>query len=156
MPLRVQGQLFPGGIEMRVFANAGKNIQDLAPGGRGILHAVGGKQRQLCSAGQVNQWLVRPLFSADQMPLNFYENVLSPKRIDQKLRAIRRSPGTARILRAPFGILPDGFLRQDAANSTLEACAPQAKKRDQSLSELRELIPLHRTLSFFAAQMRPG
>jgi hypothetical protein len=43
-------------------------------------------------------------------------------------------PGSARILRASFGILPNELLvrcppaqecsRQDAANGTLEACAP--------------------------------
>ena len=37
----------------------------------------------------------------------------------------RRIRGSARILRAPFGILPNGFLRQDAANNRRAACAPQ-------------------------------
>jgi hypothetical protein len=47
------------------------------------------------------------------------------------LRDVRNVLGSARILRAAFGILPNASdligsrFRQDAATGTLETCAPQ-------------------------------
>ena len=45
MALGILGEQFACGIQMRVLANAGENIQHFASVRLGILHAVGGEKR---------------------------------------------------------------------------------------------------------------
>ena len=91
------------------------------------------------------------------MPLELNENIFATKHADQESRAIRDSLGSARVSRVGEGVLAivnffERLFRRDAETSTRDACAPQ--KGDQPFHKLRQFIPTHCALSFFAAQMR--
>ena len=100
------------------------------------------------------------------MPLELNKNIFATKGIDQKSRAVFCLLGSTDCQPVASGSLPDalGFytrgmercLRQAATNYRLAACAPRPKERHQTFRELRQLIPTHCALSFFAAQMRLG
>ena len=169
MALGVLGQQFSGGIEMGVFADAGENIQDLAPVRLRILHPIGREERQPSAPRKIDQLPIYPLFAAKEMPLNFDENIFAAKGIDQKFGTVRRTLGSARVSRAGFGVAPERSLQFQLAvdllglessrwrrrhASTRDACAPRSKERDQPFRKLRQLIPLHRAFPFLAAQMR--
>src|SRR6266480_4060713 len=166
MPFAVSGEQFPGSIQMRVLANTGENIEDLSPVRPGVVHTVRSQDRQSIMRGKIDKLLINAFLSANEVALKFNKNILTSECLDQKLRAIREILGSAPCQRATSGSLPDGIgvvthkarrcLRQAAASYRLTACAPRPKKRDQSLGELRQLIPLNRALPFFAAQMRLG
>jgi hypothetical protein len=59
--------------------------------------------------GKINQLLIGALFTTKKVALNFDKDVVRPERVDQKLRAIRRIPGSAGCQPAPSGSLPDGI-----------------------------------------------
>jgi hypothetical protein len=82
MAFGVLCQQLTGGVEMGVLANAGKDIEDLAPGGRGVLHSIGGEEREPVMTRQIQAWLVGAIFSAKTMPLNFYKNIFTTKGVD--------------------------------------------------------------------------
>src|SRR6266516_4386079 len=170
MSLAVSGEQFPGSIQMGVLANTGENIEDLSPVRPGILHTVRGQDRQSIMCGKIDKLSVDALFAANEMALNFDKNILTSECLDQKLHAIF-GLGSARVSRVGFGVAPKQFFEkfptrcrfrasrkvrdgEDALASTRDACATQ--KRDQSLRELRQFIPLNRALPFFATQMRLG
>jgi hypothetical protein len=86
-------------------------------------------------SSKIDKLPVYAFFAAQKMPLNFDENIFVTERVDQKLRALFNVPGSARILRAPVGILPNGKSRQDAAASRLEARAPLLTARMTLVSD---------------------
>ena len=132
---------------MRVFANTGKNIQDLASVGLRILHTVCSDERQLMRAGKVDQLAIYLFFATNEMALKFNTNVFAAECVDEKFRAILRLLGSTGCQPVASGSLPDALcvctrglkrgLRQAAANYRLAACAPRSKERDQTFSELR-------------------
>ena len=90
--------------------------------------------------GEIDQFSINAFFAANEVTLNFNENVFAAERIDKQLRVVSRILGSARLQRAGFGILPKrtfGESRstrqveskkssrmQNAFASTLQACAP--------------------------------
>ena len=88
MTLGILGEQFAGGIEMRVFANAGENIQHLASVRLRVLHAVCGDERQLMRARKIDQFAINPFFAANEMPLKFDKNIFASEDVDQKFGAI--------------------------------------------------------------------
>src|SRR5437870_8956917 len=108
-------------------------------------------------ARKINQFAINAFLAANEMPLDFHEDIFATKRIDQELRAIFCVLGSTGCQPVAFGSLPDAIsprerrfvpsLRQAAANNRLAACASQSEERDQSLRKLRQFIPSHRAFS---------
>src|SRR5437868_10557017 len=94
MSLGVLSQQFTGGIEMGVFADAGENVGHLAAIGFCILHSVSGEERQAKMIREINKLVVDLVFTANEMSLNFHENIFATESIDEKLRAIVGSAGS--------------------------------------------------------------
>src|SRR5438105_14539294 len=88
MTLRVLCQQFAGGIEMRVLADAGENIDDLTAIGLCVLHPICRQDRQSIMSRQIDKFGVQAFFAPQKMSLDFNEDVFPTKNIDQKLRAI--------------------------------------------------------------------
>ena len=107
MTLGILGKQFAGGIEMRVFANAGENIQHLASVRLGVFHAVCGEERQLMRARKIDQFAVNPFFAANEMPLKFDKNIFVSEDVDQKFGAMFRVLGSAGCQPVASGSLPD-------------------------------------------------
>ena len=82
---------------MRVLANAGENIQHFTSVRLRVLHAVGGDQRQSIRMRQIDQFAIDSFFAANEMPLDFDENVFAPESVDQKFSAVCRILGSARL-----------------------------------------------------------
>ena len=166
MTLGILGEQFAGGIKMRVFANAGENIQHLASVRLRVFHAVCGDERQLMRTRKLDQFAVNPFLAANEMPLKFDKNIFAAEDVDEEFGAMFRVLGSAGCQPVASGSLPDVLsvcmrrvkrcLRQAAANYRLAACAPQIQKRDQAVGKLRQLIPAHCAFAFFTAQMRLG
>src|SRR6266566_6590768 len=176
MPLAVSSEQFPSGIQVRVFANTGENIENLPAVRPGILHAICRQDRQSIGAREIDKFAIDALLSAKEMPLNFHEHILAPESIDQELRAVCRILGSARVSRVGDGVLAitnfscaiqalkfrfkERLLRRDTESPrrtgicTRDACATQ--KRDKSSRKLRQLAPSHCALSFLTPQMRLG
>src|ERR1044072_7531370 len=83
---------------MGVLANAGENIECLPAVRTGILHPVRRDDEEPKMFREIRELPVDPIFSAQEMTLNFDEDVLAPKDVDQQLRAICGTPGSARAL----------------------------------------------------------
>src|SRR5450631_4013477 len=159
MTLAVLRQQFSRNIEMRVFADAGEDIEHLSPERRGVLHTIRRQDRQSICARKIDKLTVHPFFAANEMALNFDVKILASERVDEKLGVVGDILGSARVSRAGDGVLAiANFLkrlfRRDAETSTRDACAPQSKERDQSFRELRQFVPANSAFSFFAAEMR--
>src|SRR5712691_1586569 len=77
-------------------------------------------------------------------------------------RAIFFVPGSARALACTIRRLAEWTRSRrkvsggGAGNNMRGACAPQPQKNNETIRELRQLVPLHSAHSFFAAQMRLG
>ena len=71
-----------------MLANAGENIQHLAPGRLGILHPIGRDQRQSKFRGEINQRPINPIFAPQKMPLNFNIHIFAAESLDQTLRTV--------------------------------------------------------------------
>ena len=82
MPFGILGEQHSGGIQVGVLANAGKNIEHFTAGGGGVLHSVGCQQRKTKSLRQIDQLLVKLIFPANKVPLNFDVNIFTTKRVD--------------------------------------------------------------------------
>src|SRR6476660_9375847 len=146
MTFGISRQQFSSGIEMSVFTNAGENIQHLTSVRFRVLHAICGDERQAICAGEINQFAIDAVLVANEMPLKFNKNVFAAESIDQKSSAVRGIPGSARLQRDGFGMLPKRTsktllstritLIENAFVSPLQACAPRSKERDQAFLEL--------------------
>jgi len=82
MALGISRDQFASDVEMRVFANTGENIQDLAAVGLGVLHTVCSDDRQSMCARQIDQFSINAFFAANEMPLKFNENIIGAECID--------------------------------------------------------------------------
>jgi hypothetical protein len=82
MAFGISRDQFSGGVQMRVFANTGENIQDFASVRPGVLHTVCSDERQLMRARQIDQFSIDAFFAANEMTLKFDENVFASERID--------------------------------------------------------------------------
>ena len=100
MPFAVLREQFSSGIQMRVFANTGENIEDFAPVRLGVLHPVCSQNGQSICARQIDKLSIDAFLSAKEMPLNFNEHIFAPENIDQKLGAVCDTLGSARVSRA--------------------------------------------------------
>src|SRR5439155_5437496 len=141
---------FSRSIEVRVLANAGENIHHLASIRLCILHAIRSEKRQSICTRKINQLAIDAFFAANEMSLNFNENIVAPESIDQQFDAVRARLGSARVSRAGEGVLAianfsdrsksmisgeffERLFRRNAETSTRDACATQ--KGDQPLRE---------------------
>jgi hypothetical protein len=82
MAFGISRDQFAGGVQMRVFANTGENIQDFASVRLGVLHTVCSDERQSMRARQIDQLSISAFFTANEMALKFDENVFPSERID--------------------------------------------------------------------------
>ena len=64
MSLAVLGEEFSSGIQMRVFANTGENIENFAPVRLCVLHPIRGQNGQSIRARKIDQLPIDPLLSA--------------------------------------------------------------------------------------------
>ena len=159
MPLAVLCEQFPRRIKVCVLANTGENVENVASSGLRILDAVRRQDRQSIMRGKIDKLPVDPLFTAQEVPLNFNVNIFASERVDKKLGVVGGIPGNARVSRAGDGVLAiANFLkrlfRRDAKTNMRDACATQ--QCNQTLTKFRQLFPLHCAFSFFTAQMRLG
>ena len=88
MAFGILREQFAGSIQMRVFANAGENIQHFASVRLGVLHAICGDERQSMRTGKIDQFAINAFFATNEMPLNFNKNIFAAERVDQKLSAV--------------------------------------------------------------------
>src|SRR5260370_21017173 len=100
---------------------------------------------------KIDQFTVNAFLAANEMPLEFHENIFAAKSVDQDLHLVSKRLGSARLQRAGKCILHSrtfcawqtcrSSFRQNAESlsrtgiSTLQACAPQ--KYYQTFRELR-------------------
>ena len=82
MAFGILREQFAGGIQMRVFANTGENIQDFASVRLGVLHTVCSDERQSMRARQIDQFSINAFLAANEMSLKFNENVFAAECID--------------------------------------------------------------------------
>jgi hypothetical protein len=82
MAFGILREQFAGGIQMRVFANTGENIQDFASVRPGVLHTVCSDERQSMRPRQIDQFSINAFFPATEMALKFDENVFPSERVD--------------------------------------------------------------------------
>ena len=129
MSLRVLGEEFASSIEVGVFADTGENVDNFAAVRFRVLDAVSGDEPERKLMRKIDQLPVSLLFAANEMTLQFYENIFAAERVDQKLEAIRGILGSARFQRADCGILPQFSARQDAELCTQDGCAPRTSAR---------------------------
>src|SRR5258708_7107383 len=122
MPLAVLSKKFSSGIEMRVLANAGENIEHFASARRGVLHTVRSEKREAMMIRQIDQLLIDAIFTTDEMSLKFDVNIIATECVDQKLRTMFRILGSARVSRAGDDVSSSRILRssfrRDAETST--------------------------------------
>ena len=125
-----------------MLANAGKNVEHFAPGGGGVLDAIGRDKRQLIMFREVDQLAIDSLLASHEMPLDFDIDVIGAKGLDQALGAFRRplgstgcycSSATGTFL--PGARVPPSFERKevrggDAAPTTGDSpCSPIQRAR---------------------------
>jgi len=82
MAFGISRDQFAGGVQMRVFANTGENIQDFASIPLGVLHTVCSDERQSMCARQIDQFSINAFFAANEMPLDFNENIFAAESIE--------------------------------------------------------------------------
>ena len=82
MAFGILGEQFACGIEMRVFANAGENIQHLASVRLCVLRSVCGQERQSMCQCNIDQLTIDAFFTANEMPLKLNKNVSAAEDID--------------------------------------------------------------------------
>ena len=96
MALGVLGQQSASRIEMSVLANAGEDIEHFASVGFRILDAVRRDNRQAMRPRKIDKVPVQLFLPANEMPLDFDENIFASERVDQNPRAIFCILGSAR------------------------------------------------------------
>src|SRR6266481_9094854 len=109
MTLGILGKQFAGGVEMRVFANAGENVQHLASVRLRVLHAVCGDERQLIRARKLDQFAIDAVFAANEVPLKFDKNIFVSEDVDETSRAMFRVLGSTGCQPVASGSLPDAL-----------------------------------------------
>jgi hypothetical protein len=120
MALGILSEEFAGGVEMSVFANAGKNVEDLPAIRARVLDAVRGDHGQAMLFREIAELLVYPIFAAKKVALDFDVNVFATEDVDEKLHTIHATlesdqPVTKFADLAP----PDGAFAFDAAQMRL-------------------------------------
>src|SRR4051794_33451875 len=88
MPLCILGQQFPGGIQMSVFTDTGKDVYYFAAIRFGVLDTVSRQQRQGKMGSQIGQLLILSFFTAHEVALEFNEDVCATEGVDHALEAI--------------------------------------------------------------------
>ncbi len=136
MPLGVGRERVARGVEMRVQARAGEDIEHLAARRVVVQHAVGGQQRQALRVGQIDQQRVQRPLLAPAMALDFDEEILLPENAAQAIELLlgRRAPARGKMP-AQRALLVAG-------------------ERDQALGKLGQFLPGDARLVFGRAQ--PG
>jgi hypothetical protein len=82
MALGVLSQEFTGRIEMGVLADAGKNVENLATIRARILNTVRRDDPEAMLFRQIAELLVDPIFTAEEMPLDFHVNIFAAEDVD--------------------------------------------------------------------------
>jgi len=107
MALGILGEQFAGGIEMRVFANAGENIQYLATVRLRVLRSVCGQERQSKCECKIDQFAIGAFFTANEMPLKLNKNISAAEGVDRWIvEYAELSDRLARSWRFPMLTLP--------------------------------------------------
>src|SRR3954470_659672 len=107
MALGVLSEQFAGGIKMRVFADAGENVEDLATVSTRVLNAVRRDDWQTMLLRKIAELLVQVIFAAHEVALDFDVNVFAAEGIDQKLGVVGRILGSTDCHPVGSGSLPD-------------------------------------------------
>src|SRR5450759_4299440 len=113
---------------MRVLTNAGENIENFAPVRLRVLHAICGQDRQSIVSGKIDKFLIDSFFATQKMALNLNVNIFAAERVDEKLRAVSETLGSARASRAGDGAL--AIANFFFAGSSWQVCTPQSKECD--------------------------
>src|SRR4051812_47566677 len=93
MPLCILGQQFPGGIQMSVFTDTGKDVYYFTAVRFGVLDTVSRQQRQAKMVSQIDQLLILSFFTAHEVALDFNEDVCATEGVDQESEAIGGAVG---------------------------------------------------------------
>ena len=134
MSFRVAAQQFARGIEMGVLADAGEDVERLPAVGTRVLHAIRGDDRQAILFRQIAELLIDPIFAAQEVALDFDDNIVATEDVDKKLRAFRGTLGSAGCQPAPSGSLPDGsFMRPRNTGRCLRQAERSARSRSRRL-----------------------
>src|SRR4030095_810647 len=97
---------FAGGIQMRVFANTGENIQYFTSVRLGILHTVCSDERQSMCARQIDQFSINAFCAANEMALKCNKNIFAAECVDYKPGPVWNCLGSAGASPALFGAPP--------------------------------------------------
>ena len=138
VPLGIQRELAACGIEVRVLAGAGEDIEQLAVVGRCVEHAIRGEQWKPKRFGKLRETGVREILAAPEMTLDFHKDVRFSKRPDESLGLCVRSREIIVFQRPPHGAF---FI---------------AGERDEPGCKLREFGPSHRRVMFGRAVAELG
>ena len=87
-----------------MLADAGKDIEDLAAERSGVSHAVGREEREPKVLREINQAAIEAFFSPNEMPLQLDIHSIASKRVEEKLRAVGQTPGSALPARLCAGV----------------------------------------------------
>ena len=165
---------------MRVFADAGKNVEHFAAQRGGVLDAVGREQWKTMVLGQVDQPAIDALLAPHEMALQLNINAVAAKDLEQPLHTVVITLGstgrwpvvrcgsrrTSRGMRrchhlAPRVALRANCVRRATGRDRPAAYAPRSlkrcrsrKERDQSIGKFFQLHVGQKTRAFFAPQMR--
>jgi hypothetical protein len=96
MALVVFCQARPGRIQMGVFANAGKNIEHLAPGRTGMENSIGGEEGKPMMFSEINQLAIDPFLAPNEMALQLDIDAIAAKGLEQMLCMDRELGSTGR------------------------------------------------------------
>src|SRR5438270_6726408 len=96
MSFGVSAQELAGGIEMGVLADTSENVEDLAAVRVRVPHAIGRDDWQAKLFREIAKPLIDPIFAAQEMALNFDDDVIAAEDVDEKPRAIHGTLGSAR------------------------------------------------------------
>ena len=130
----VAAQQAAGGVEMRVVAHAGEDIEHRAFRGPGVEHAVGRQERQVQLARQAGGGGQQAILPAPQMPLHLDEHAPCAEHTAQLAQEGTR----------PGEIIPH--------QGPVERAVFIACQADEALGELGQFLPLDAAGGFGAAE----
>ncbi len=138
MTLGVARKHAPGSRERFVMADGGEGIAEFTGFGDGVVHAVGGQQREIKRAGEIDGDAVTGFFLALEVALQFDVDIVMAEDADELIE------------------LASSFL----GASLLEGCGERAfvttGEADQAFGMFFEFLTGDRAFAFFGAQLHLG
>src|SRR5258708_28033832 len=86
MPIGVDGQKPAGFMDFYFMPDAGEHVERFASLRMCMVHAVGGNERKLMRAGEIDEGLVASLFEAVIVPLQFDVEIVCAEDADELLK----------------------------------------------------------------------